>query len=421
MKKTLVAIFAIALIATASIFAGGAQEAKPASTDGGLKGYLTVATNTSDPVFSAVQAVIDAFMEENPGVTVEYTTYGKDYENLMKAKMAANDLPDVFATHGWGVKRYAEYLMPLNDLSFAGRFTESIKNVITTEDGRIVTMPVTSEATGIIYNKDILAKAGWTTVPRTWAEFFQCCRDIRAIGIDPVLITGKDNRCQANLMDIAAPSILCSYEKENYQESLYDGTFDWSQWAKVAGIVKQLADENLTNKDANTADPLFASERLANGEACFYFNNQAYISNAWEINPDANLSMMPVPAYYEDDEQIMIGGERESYGIWKDTPNKEIAIALLEFMARPENVKSVGEACGMPNPFVDVTVDLRISKDLAQYNNLRTYPYFDREWLPSGMWATMRATGGAITAGDMTVEQACKEMEKNYLSLRAQN
>ena len=68
-------------------------------------------------------------MKENPGVKVEYMSYTKDYENLMKAKMAANDLPDVFATHGWGVKRYAEYLMPLNELSFSDRFTESIKNV----------------------------------------------------------------------------------------------------------------------------------------------------------------------------------------------------------------------------------------------------------------------------------------------------
>ncbi len=418
MKKTL-CLALVLLVSAAFLFASGAAE-KGAAESTGLSGHLTVTTNTSDPTYSSIQAVIDAFMEENPGVTVEYTTYGKDYENLMKAKMAANDLPDVFATHGWGVKRYAEYLMPLNDLSFAKRFNASILNVITTDDGRIVTMPMTSESTGIIYNKDILKKAGWTAVPRTWDEFFQCCRDIRAIGIDPVLITGKDNRCQANLMDIAAPAILCSYEKQNFQASLYDGTFDWSEWAKVAGIVKRLADENLTNKDANTADPLFASERLANGEACFYFNNQAYISNAWDINPDANLSMMPVPVWNADDEPIMIGGERESYGIWKDSPNKEAAIALLEFMSRPENVKAVGEATGMPNSFTDVDVDLRISRDLAQYASLRTFPYFDREWLPSGMWATMRATGGAITAGEMTVEEACAEMQKNYLSLLAQ-
>ena len=38
---------------------------------------------------------------------------------MMKTKMAANDLPDLWTTHGWSVNRYSEYLRPLNDREWA--------------------------------------------------------------------------------------------------------------------------------------------------------------------------------------------------------------------------------------------------------------------------------------------------------------
>ena len=51
------------------------------------------------------------------------------------------------------------------------------------------------------------------------------------------------------------------------------------------------------------------------------FRNWSEIQAALEINPDARLSMMPVPVWQEDDEPVLVGGEREAYGIWKDSEN----------------------------------------------------------------------------------------------------
>ena len=201
--------------------------------------------------------------------------------------------------------------------------------------------------------------------------------------------------------------ITCNDAGDN-AETLYNGTFDWSKWAPVSGFITELRDRGLMNVDATTADPIYTQEKLAFGEAMFNYNNQAMITSAWELNPDADLSMMPVPAFHEDDEQIWLGGERECYGIWKDSPNKELAIALLEFMARPENVKYVCDMAGMPAGFVDIDSEQKLAEDYAQFADLQIYPYFDREWLPSGMWATMRTIGGALTAGEMSIEESCK-------------
>lgn len=418
MKKIILLLVVLSVTLT-SVFSQGAKDSNSSKSEG-LSGQLNVATNSEDPTFSAVKSIIDAFMVENPNVSVEYTTYSKNYENLMKAKMAANDLPDVFATHGWAVKRYAEYLYPLNDLSFAKYFSKSILNVITTDEGNIVTLPLNTESTGIIYNKDILKEAGWDRVPRTWDEFLEVCEAVKQLGIIPVYIAGKDTRSQANLMDVIAPTFLTTYEKDDNSQALYDGTFDWSKWDRVSGFLKELNDRGYLNVDANTADPIYKTEKLLNKEIMFLFQNASQIADVWSIDPTVNLSMMPVPTYYADDEPIMIGGERESYGIWKDSPNLELSIALLEYMAKPENIKLISEATDMPSGFTNVSVDLRLAEDYKKYQSLRTFPYFDREWLPSGMWSTMRNIGGALTSGEITVQESSEIMKKNYISLRDQ-
>lgn len=421
MKKTTCVICGLLFFAAALFAQGGTEKTETSSADDGkLKGTLVVATNSDQGTFDAVQEIINRFMKENPGVKVEFTTYTKDYEDLMKAKMAANDLPDVFATHGWAVGRYAEYLRPLNDLPFASHLSDGILRQITTKDGNIVTLPLTMEFSGVLYNRDVLKKIGWDHTPKTWDEFLEACEAAKNIGVNGVYISGKNTNSQAYILDIMADTFLCTYPGDDNSEALLNGTFDWSKWSRVAGYLKTLVDKGYVNKDVNTADSNFRAEKLANGETLFMFQNLATIADAWKLNPDADLSIMPVPTLYPDDEPIMNANERESYGIWKDTKNMDAAIALVEFMARPENIKYVCEETGMPTAFKDVEIDSRLSPDFKKYSNLRTYRFFDQAYLPSGMWAILRTTGAGITSGEITVDEACQIMKENYDSLRSQ-
>ena len=255
--KKLTAYLFVSLLVVSLCFAQGTKE-EGAKENGGLKGSIVMATNADEAQTSVIQSVIDKFLEENPGVSVEYVSYGKDYENLMKAKMAANDLPDIFATHGWAVNRYAEYLMPLNDLEAAKNLTPSIVGVVTTADGSIVSIPFTVDNKGIIYSQDALDKLG-LSIPRTWDEFLECCEVAKNNGMVGVYLAGKDNRSMAQVYDTSAQTWLVTYPnggKEN-QEALLDGSFDWTQWGRVAGFLKTLWDNGYTNKDANTADTVY--------------------------------------------------------------------------------------------------------------------------------------------------------------------
>lgn len=392
---------------------------KAAEKSAGLEGNLVMMTNASDLNFEALEEVVEAFMEENPGVTVDLSTQTKDYEALMKAKMAANDLPDVFCTHGWSVARYSEYLMPLNEFDFYPDVLDTIKPIVTNEAGEIFVLPINMDRGGMLYNKTILDELGME-IPNTLDEFMNVCEAAKQAGYTPIYICGKDDRQPANMLDITATSWLISPEN-NEIDALLDGSFDWSKWDDVAQYLFDLQDKGYFNVDATTADTVTISQKLAEGNILFMFQNNMVVPDAYSMNPEANIHMMPMPTVTADDEPHMYGGEREAYGIWKDSPNIELATALINFMARPENIRLLCEVSGLPSALAGIEVDLgELTEDYAKYEDLRTFPYFDRVYLPSGMWATLRTTGSALLAGESTAEEASKIMEESYLKLLSQ-
>lgn len=66
---------------------------------------LEVATYLSGDILAAYKEVLNGF-EEETGVKITLDEYGDDYESTMKTRMASNDLPDIFETHGWSLIRY---------------------------------------------------------------------------------------------------------------------------------------------------------------------------------------------------------------------------------------------------------------------------------------------------------------------------
>ena len=387
-----------------------------------LSGELEIVTNADEQTFNAVNGVFEKFMEENPGVKISYTTQGSDYEQLMKARMASNDLPDIFATHGWSVARYSEYLRPLNDQPWFGTVEEAFKRNIENADGQIFVLPLNMDQGGLMYNKTLLAELG-IEIPKTWDEFMAACQLAKDKGYTGVFIAGKDSRQPANLMDIAATTFLASCEDKGYTDQLADGSFDWNNWTPVSQLLMDLKAKGYLNVDCVTCDPVDAAPRMAENNILFLMSSSPdLIGQAQEINPEAQYGMAPIPALNDSYEPAFCGGEREAYGIWKDTENEALCLALLDYLAKPENVKIVCEASGKRPAIQNVSPDLgSVAEDYATYADTAIYPFFDRVYLPNGMWSTMKTIGSALIGEEMTVEESDQTMQADYETLREQN
>ncbi len=69
-------------------------------------------------------------------------------------------------------------------------------------DGKQLAMPWSMASLTMVYNPEILAKAGWDTVPATMDEFKQCLADIKAMDseIIPYAVSTKDATCAGDFM-----------------------------------------------------------------------------------------------------------------------------------------------------------------------------------------------------------------------------
>ena len=162
--------------------AAPAESAVAADTDVSGSTLEVAVTYTGDQA-TTFQGLVDKF-EEEYGVTVNIAEYGDDYENTLKTRMASNELPDVFQTHGWSLLRYKEYLMNLQDQPWVSDYDESALGVIQDDDGAIYVLMISELINGTLVNLDACDAAGVDPYAiHTWDDFTEACAKIKASGL----------------------------------------------------------------------------------------------------------------------------------------------------------------------------------------------------------------------------------------------
>lgn len=383
---------------------------------------MMVNFGSEEAVTIAIEEAIKDFETSNQGIKIKLIPGNKDYENIMKTKMGSNDLPDIWTTHGWSVARYSEYLMPLTDQNWVEELNPGIKNVITDKNGDVYVLPTDVDLSGIAYNKTVLEASGVKVDSlKTWDDFMSACEQIKTAGYTPIHMGGKDIWPVGNFFDWVAPSMLITDESSNYRTSLKDGSFEWSNWNQVSALMKEFGEKEYFNVDKLSSTYIDSAKNLAQDKAAFAFYGNYVIAEAWKYNAEADLGFMPVPSKSVSDEPTLISGERTAFGIWKDTEYSEEAIKFLNYLSKPEVMSKLASANTLPAGLKNVASDTgKLKADYAKYANVRGFPYFDREYLPSGMWETLCSTGTGILSGSMTPEETSREMEKNYNRLLEQ-
>ena len=401
MKRRLkkLAAFGLAAVMTTGMLAGcGSGQADSEKTDSkeadkSAKNETTLEVEviyTGQPL-DQFREVLDGFTEET-GIGIELVTPGSDYEAVMKTRMASGEMPDVFVTHGWSIARYKEYLTALNDEEWYDRIDDPVLPIISDEDGSIYVLPVSQVTNGVVYNKTVLENAGVNVGDiRTMDDFKDACEKIKASGVTPFFVGGKDTWTAAVLYNAMAPAFYttegCKYPSG---KELKDGTFDWD--TKGSCVLEEIADmvqAGYFNKDLVTADN--AATLTALGEDACGFSTEVEIVKVLNVAPDAQLGIMPIPCTTEDGKSQYMIGEGSCFGIWKDTEKMDEAKQFLNYLAKPEVADKIMELDGGLPALKDMNTENVSYKAFSEsqeifegdifYDNL-----FDREYFPSGMF-----------------------------------
>lgn len=386
---------------------------------------LEIEVDWTDDSLEVFTSLMEKFTSET-GIKTEIVSVGEEIETQLKIRMASNDMPDLWVTHGWSLMRYKDFLTDLSGESWVSDISEAAAGVITDTDGSLYVLPVSVALSCIIYNKDVVEAAGVDPYKLyTWADFEAACDQVRAAGYDPIIMGAKDSGNAGGLINSIGLGFFCPEDSpyHGYLSQFVDGSANLAEaFDPIYDMMIKWVDADYFNTDFLTMDTIGIKQTLGAGTGAFAVRTSTFVGGALGYYPDARLGLMPYPALEEGGKLSCAVGEGTCLGIWKDTEHMDAAKTLLEWLAKPENAATVLSYDGCTAGLKSTPDESVVKKAYDEFveahgeENIFFNNMFDRQYMPNGMWNVL-SEGAAQILGGVDKAEVGAYMSENFVSL----
>ncbi len=387
--------------------------------------------STKDPGLSYWQKLADEYMAAHPNVTIKITVLENEaFKTKLTTVMQSGNPPDIFQSWGGGTMVEQAKAGLLKDISAdiagnEGAWKSSFAPgalAVYSYQGKQYGVPWDMGMVGWWYNKDLFTKAGITATPKTWTEFLDDVKKLKAAGITPIALGEKDSWTGMHIWSYLATRIggQAAFEKAlNRTGSFADPAFVQA-FQKLQDLIALQPFQ--TGFLGNTHDEMQAT--FGNGKAAMELSGQwapsVESANAADKKGVANLGMFGFPAVEggAGDATDVIGGGN-GFAIGKNAPPAAIDFArYLTTSAAQSQMASLGMGipvvkggeAGLKDPNM---VEVQKAFAAAKYFQL----YYD-QFLPSAVGDAINSNVQTVFAGTAKPEQAAQAIEdaaKKYI------
>jgi arabinogalactan oligomer / maltooligosaccharide transport system substrate-binding protein len=386
--KGIVVLTSTALALTLAACGGEdkATDEKPKTDPAALKAELTW-WDTSDPKNEgpAFQELITKFNQTYPNVKINYQSvpFGEAQNKFKTAAQAKTGAPDILRAEVAWVPEFASlgHLYALDGSELLADESDFLTTPMSSNkyDGKTYGVPQVTDSLALMYNKELLTKAGVAEAPKTWAEVKTAAQTIKQkTGADGLYINSGGYFLLpfiygegGDLVDAAGKKIVVNSAQN------VTGIKVAQDLVKSGAAVKPSA-----NDSYGTMMTLFKEKKVA-----------MIINGPWEVNSIKgapafggleNLGVAPVPAGSVK-AGAPVGGH--NYVIWSGMPQEKIdaAVAFVKFMSSAESQAFLAEKLGVL-PTRKSAYEIASVKDNAIISAFK--PVVDsavaRAWIPEG-------------------------------------
>lgn len=294
MKKRILLTVLVALLASTLMFAQGVTEKK---ADGPIEiTFWSLFTGGDGEFFDAM---VDAFNASQSEIVMKNDMVKfDDYYIKLTTALAAKNAPDVVVVHQGNLLNYVPSgsLLPLDsyvDAATLADFQEAPLEACRF-DGKLYSLPFDVHPIVMYYNKDIMAKAGITTVPTTAAEFIQASQKVKsATGKWGTAIDNTTGVYKAYTLARLFMSMVAQQGGSLLNEAATAPTFNNAAGEKALVWLQELVHTYKVNPAELDYDAAMNLFKL--GEAAFYFNG-VWATGALEETAGLNFGAAPLPA-----------------------------------------------------------------------------------------------------------------------------
>jgi raffinose/stachyose/melibiose transport system substrate-binding protein len=238
----LIALAAVIAAAT-TVLATSASVAAPSHKASGKSVTLVWWHNANQGAGKALwDQVAKEFHAKHPNITVKPVPFQNEVlqNTRIPVALASNNPPDVFQNWGGGSLVDQVKAHKVQDLTkYVKPWIKSIGGSAAgwQVNGKQYAIPYSVGVVGFWYNKDLFKQAGIQGPPATWPQLLAAISKLKAAGITPIAVGGKDRWPDAFYWDYLATKV-CS--KSVMQQSAVSYNFTDSCWLKAGQLVDQL-------------------------------------------------------------------------------------------------------------------------------------------------------------------------------------
>ena len=402
MKKRLALLMALVMVFSLCCFGAPAAFADDVTLT-----LWSIATE-SDSSHQAFVDGIAAFEAEHPGVKIEHvTTENEAYKTKITAAMSSGEgLPDIFFTWGMGflgefVNAGRVYCVDNEYEAYKDELPEAM-TVNVRYDNKMYGVPYTMSLVTLYANMDLLAQVGYEDIPATYEDMIACCEALKAAGIIPFGVSGKELWC---LSEYVEPLVIKSVGGQALRD-MYNGEASWNN----DGVVKAIEafQGMVENEYFDPSAAALGNDEVKNnfiaGKYAFYQNgswNNKDIGEQAQFNVKAGTFPVlddSIPLY------SMIGGPNNTLAVTESSKNKDLAVEaaffLAKFMSDADYKSGANLPCWAADPDAEVNSLIQAAADMA--SKAEDMVLFGDNFLSADAANTYLDYIGLAYAGDVT-------------------
>lgn len=250
--------------------------------------------NAKVEIVSALSKLKTDYEKTHPNIELQIDTVGSDdYDTALKAKFASEDGPDIFFNRGnSNAVLWQSHLENLSDQKWVKDVVDIAKPAITV-NGKFYGMPLNFEGYGFVYNKDIFAKVGIKSIPKTLTELKNVVTKLKKAKIVPFSMDYGEwygpgvNEANNPMTKQADPDKFIS--QLNAGTAKFADNKLFKDWVQLIDLASKNC-ENPLNTDFNMQTTKIGAAKAAMGLGGNWI--QPTID---KINPKLNVGIMPMP------------------------------------------------------------------------------------------------------------------------------
>ncbi len=347
MRRLWTFMFAVALLGAACTAGGTENTPSPVQTTGRHEPVtITFWTGWSadSHEFPSLEKVLEGFKQKYPWITVKATP-GIDDDAKIFAAINAGNPPDAVASFRPDyVGRYCSTkgFLDLGPYMKQSNITTSIfpPSVLSyvRYKGEICALPFLTDTFGLYYNKDLLAKAGYSGPPKTISELTQMAQKLTQRKPDGSIKVAGFVPLIGNFYENDLSRLAVSWNAKYFDGSGKSAYATDPGWAALFKWQKSLVDwyghDKITKFIAGAGDEWSSANAFEQGKVAMHLDGEWRTAFIADEAPDLNYGTAPFPA--ADDHPEMYGAQVVGgtiVGIPRGSKHPAEAWALISYLA----------------------------------------------------------------------------------------